>query len=148
MLTGLGGLAGVWLTYAAIFQIWPFSGLPDVRIDIVASSINSTGYDKAADEYICLINKGDRTDLLGWALRDAEGDVNVFSDIALDSGASIRVHPGRGRNSSTDLYGDEGTPRWNNTGDTVTLYDADGNEIDSQTYGQSSENPPASCGPP
>jgi hypothetical protein len=147
-LTKAGSLAGVYLTAAALFQIWPFSSLPDVRIDVAASRVNSQGYDRAADEYICLVNKEDGEDLLGWTLRDAEGDVNVLPDIRLDSGQSIRVHPGRGRNSETDVYGDKGTPRWNNTADTITLFDDSGNEIDSRAYGQSSENTPAGCGPP
>jgi Lamin Tail Domain len=143
-----GGLAGVWLTVAALFQIWPFSGLPDVRIDVAASRVNSPGNDSAAAEYICLVNKGKGVDLLGWTVRDAEGDVNVLPDIVLLPDQSIRVHPGRGTNSETDVYGDEGTSQWNNTADTITFFDDSGNEIDSRAYGQSSESTPADCGTP
>lgn len=143
-----GGLAGVWLTIAALLQIWPFSGLPDVRIDVAASRVNAPGNDKAAAEYICLVNKDDGADLLGWTVRDAEGDVNVLPDITLAAGQSLRVHPGSGTNPDIDVYGDNGTPQWNNTADTITLFDDSGNEFDSRAYGQSSESRPVGCGTP
>jgi hypothetical protein len=73
--------------------------------------------------------------------------VNVLPDITLESEQSIRVHPGQGTNSQTDVYGDKGSPQWNNTADTIALLDDSGNEIDSRAYGQTPEHPPASCGP-
>lgn len=146
VVTSIGGLLGVYLTFAAAVEWWPFEGPPEVRIDIAASRVNSAGSDNPTAEYICLVNKGDgSTNLLGWTLRDAEHQVNVLPDVTLDSGQRIRIHPGEGTESSTDVYGKKGTAAWNNEGDTVALLDDSGDEIDSQTYGQIPESSTASC---
>lgn len=144
-----GSLFGIWLAIAAPFHLWPFGEAPDVRIDIAASQVNSKGYDNASDEYVCLVNmSGDDVDLLGWELRDAEGSVNVLPDIALSPDQRLRVHPGGGKNSNTDVYGEGEAAVWNNQGDTVTLLDESGNVIDSQTYGsRAAETVAASCVP-
>lgn len=119
-----------------------------MRIDVAASQVNTRGYDNASDEYVCLVNKsGGDVDLLGWELRDAEGNVNVLPDVTLASGQQIRIHPGAGRNTDTDLYGEGHAAVWNNEGDTITLLDQSGNVIDSQTYGsRPSETVAATCG--
>lgn len=139
----------IYLAIAAAFSFWPFGEPPDVRIDIAASQVNTRGYDNASDEYICLVNKsGGDVDLHGWELRDAEGGVNVLPDFTLASDEQIRVHPGEGRNTDTDLYGEGHAAVWNNEGDTITLLDQSGNVIDSQTYGsRQSETVAAGCGP-
>jgi hypothetical protein len=145
-----GSAFAIYLAIAAAFSFYPFSEPPDVRIDIAASQVNTRGYDNASNEYICLVNKsGDDVDLLGWELRDAEGSVNVLPDITLASDQQIRVHPGEGRNTTTDIYGEGHAAAWNNEGDTVTLLDQSGNVIDSQTYGsRQSETVAAGCGSP
>lgn len=145
-----GSAFAIYLAIAAAFHIWPFSEPPDVRIDIAASQVNTRGYDNASDEYICLANQsGGDVELLGWELRDAEGGVNVLPAVTLASDHQIRIHPGEGRNTSTDLYGEGHAAVWNNEGDTVTLLDQSGNVIDSQTYGsRPSETVAAGCGSP
>lgn len=145
-----GSLFAIWLAIAAAFHLWPFGESPDVRIDIVSSQVNPAGYDDASDEYICLINKsGGDVNLLGWDLRDAEGSVNVLPDVTLASENRLRVHPGEGKNTAGDIYGEGQAAVWNNQGDTVTLLDSDGNLIDSQTYGaRSSESIASRCGSP
>lgn len=142
-----GSAFAIWLAIAAAFNLWPFEQAPDVRIDIAASRLNSEGYDKASDEYICLVNmSGDDVNLLGWELRDAEGSVNVLPDVTLAPEQRLRVHAGGGRNSKSDVYGEGQGAAWNNQGDTVTLLDESGNVIDSRTYGsRSSEPAAASC---
>lgn len=71
-----------------------------------------------------------------------------FPDVTLDSGQQIRVHPGGGTDSSTDVYGESEAPAWNNSGDTITLLDQSGDGIDLEVYGsQSEEDAQASCGP-
>jgi Lamin Tail Domain len=109
---------------------------PEVRIDAASSLFNAPGYDDPADEYVCLVNvdEGD-VNLVGWQLRKEEGDVvNTLPSLVLAPGASIRVHPGEGRNSRQDLYGDSGSPVWRNDRDTAMLVDAQGGEIDSAPY--------------
>lgn len=147
MLKAGSGFA-VWLAIAAAFHLWPFGEPPDVRVDIASSLVNSRGYDNASDEYVCLVNKSDSdVDLLGWELRDAEGGVNVLPDVTLAPGQHLKVHPGGGRNTGTDLYGEGHAAAWNNGGDIVTLMDDSGNVIDLQPYGsRSSETVAATCG--
>lgn len=144
-----GSAFAIWLAIAAAFNFWPFGEAPDVRIDIAASQVNSKGYDNAADEYVCLVNmSGGDVDLLGWELRDAEGSVNVLPDVTLAPDQHLRVHPGGGKNSNADIYGEGEAAVWNNQGDTVTLLDESGNVIDSQTYGsRAAEAVAASCVP-
>lgn len=131
-----GSAFAIWLAIAAAFNFWPFGEPPDVRIDIAASQVNSRGDDSASAEYICLVNRSsDDVDLLGWELRDAEGSVNVLPDLTLGAGQHLRVHPGGGHNSGSDVYGEGDEAVWNNQGDTATLLDESGNVIDTQTYG-------------
>lgn len=146
----IGSAAGAYLAIAAAFHFGPFSEPPDVRIDVASSQINSPGSDNGSDEYICLVNKSDSdVDLLGWELRDAEGSVNFLPDVILAPEQHLKVHPGEGRNTASDVYGEGHAAVWNNEGDTATLLDDSGNKIDSQTYGaRSSETTAASCRSP
>jgi competence protein ComEC len=109
---------------------------------------NAPGDEGPAEEYVCLVNQTDEpVDLLGWLLRDGAGqDVNTLPDFTLAPEARVRVHPGKGRNSATDLFGISGSPVWNNEGDSVTLLDADGEEIDSQSYGPRDDDAASRCG--
>lgn len=145
VVTGIGSVLGVYLTFAGAVHAWPFGELPDVRVDVASSRVEAPG---PSDEYICVVNKdGGDVNLLGWVLRDAEGDVNTLPDVTLDSEQRIRVHPGDGTDSETDLYGREGTAQWNDQGDTITLFDDEGNEIDSETYERGSGMAGIGCGP-
>lgn len=148
LFTTAGSFLSLYLTYAGATERWPFSGPPDVRIDVVASQLNAPGSDRASDEYVCLVNKsGGSVDLLGWVLSDAEGNVNVLPDVRLESDGHLKVHPGGGASSDTDVYGEGEAAAWNNSGDTITLFDQSGDRIDSQTYGeQSEEGAKAACG--
>jgi hypothetical protein len=140
--------AGLLLSYLGLAYavgMAPF-GKPDVRVDVAASSFNPVGDDDPADEFVCLVNEGDDVELTGWELRDAIGVVNELRDFTLRSGESVRVHPGGGRDTEADIYGDRGGAAWTNEGDTVTLVDDDGNEIDSKGYGPASEGAAAGCG--
>lgn len=129
----VGGLA----VYFAIELIRDDDAPPKVRIDTAASLLNPAGSDDPSGEYVCLVNEEDSAvDLTGWKLTDAEGVVNVLPQLSLGAHATVRVHPGGGderADTAVDLYGSEGTT-WNNGGDTVTLYDADGEEVDSRPY--------------
>lgn len=127
---------------AWVFGYWPFLEEQPVRIDTASSMFNAPGDDDPAEEYVCLVNQADEpVDLLGWVLRDGAGrDVNTLPDFTLAPEAHVRVHPGKGRNSTTDLFGTGGSPVWTNGGDSVTLLDADGQEIDSQSYGPRDDN--------
>jgi hypothetical protein len=124
---------------------------PGLRIVAESSMVNPAREDSAQAEYICLVNEGDEAvSLTAWKLYDSASRVNEFSQFSLDSGESVRVHPG-GRprpNSLFDVYGTAPRPRWINSGDTIVLRDSEDEKVEEQSYpargdGDVSEN----CGP-
>jgi hypothetical protein len=143
----LAAIAAVYVAFAVPLCLPPFECLPDVRIDIASSQFDVPGSDNPSREYVCLVNEeGGSVDLTGWELRDAEGKVNVLPDFTLEADASVRVHPGQGTNSPTDLYGSEGRSVWNNEGDSVTLIDDGGKTIDQVSYGATEASGGGDCG--
>ena len=149
VITAAVPVAALYVSVASAVNWWPFLQPPDVRIDVAASRLNSAGADDPRDEYLCLVNEGDReVSLTGWVLRNAHSDVNTLPAFSLATGEGVRVHPGTGSNSPTDLFGDNGSPQWNNDGGSVTLLDADGRIIDNRPYGPSKEqsSPAGPCG--
>lgn len=66
--------------------------------------------------------------MTGWYLRDNYGWGYTFPQFTLAPRATVRVRTGCGTNSTADLYWcKDGTAVWNNDGDTVFLFDAEGN---------------------
>lgn len=110
---------------------------PEVPISLADSRLNPAGYDNSSDEYVCLVNhEDDPVSLAGWELRAAERRVNTLPDFTLKPGAAVRVHPGEGTNSRRDLYGEKGSPQWRNDGGQISLFDSEGQEIDTVGYGE------------
>lgn len=97
------------LAFLAQVGWWPFDDYvrkDPVRIDLASSIFNAPGYDDPAREYVCLVNRsGASVDLTGWVLRDAERVVNVLPRFTLEADAAVRVHPGVGADSRSDLFG-------------------------------------------
>ncbi len=151
MAIGLAGLVLAVLVPVGISECWLGIGScpapkPEVRIDLPSSVLNAPAYDNPSDEYICLVNAGEMAvNVTGWELREGSGDVvNTIPSLSLAPGAEVRVHPGRGHDSGHDVFGTSGSPVWTNSGDSVTLVDASGEEIDSAAYGEEGEHRPAS----
>lgn len=110
---------------------------PDVGISLADSRLNPAEYDEPGDEYVCVVShEDDPVSLAGWELRGAERRINVLPDFTLEPGASVRVHPGEGRNSRRDLYGEKGSPEWRNEGGQISLLDSEGQEVDAVGYGE------------
>jgi hypothetical protein len=135
------------LISVAIAECWWFLGQCEdeaspVRIDTSESLFNAPGDDDPADEYVCLVNVAEEpTQMVGWQLRKRTGDlVNTLPDFTLPAGGAVRVHAGRGRDSGGDLFGTNRSSIWRNDGDSVTLVDADGEEVASESYGPRREN--------
>jgi hypothetical protein len=131
----------------------PLPSLPKVLIDAEASLINPKGAENGAMEYVCLISESeDPVGMADWRLYDSEGKVDELSQFSLEPGMSVRVHPGgRGSQSNTihDIYGNEDSHRWNNEGDTATLLNAHGEEIDSREFpARRDGDVSGNCGPP
>ncbi len=66
------------------------------------------------------------TNLTGWRLKNNANSAYVFPNINLDPGSIVRVHQGSGRSSTTDLYTNSTAPLFSNSGDMITLLDAQG----------------------
>jgi len=76
-------------------------------------------------------------DMTGWAVEDEASHRYEFPDgYTLSAGGTCRLHTGDGTDSSTDgdLYWGSGSYIWNDSGDTVYLYDSDGTLHDSKSY--------------
>jgi hypothetical protein len=86
-------------------------------------------------EYIELENQGvDGINIIYWTLADEDGNVFTFPSFFLDSGATVKIWTKSGTNTSTDLFWGLTQEVWNNDGDTATLNDHAGNEIDVLEY--------------
>lgn len=87
--------------------------------------------DNLNEEWVKLCNEGDTDiDMTGWTLENYIGIYFEFPDgFILPAGASVVIHSGAGENSDTDLYWNHYVEVWRNTGDTITLLDADGNIV-------------------
>ncbi len=89
------------------------------------------------DEYVTLENVCDSPiDMSGWQLTD-EGAKHVyrFKKFVLRPKATVTIHSGTGVDTSTDLYwGRNYGAVWNNDGDTLHLYDANGQLVLVERY--------------
>jgi hypothetical protein len=97
-------------------------------------------------EYVVIKNNTKTAkDLDGYTLRDTSRHVYSFGDVRLKAGHSIKVHTGRGSDSSTNVYWDSGNFIWNNTGDKATLKSSSGKTLDSCSYTEKSGRSAVSC---
>jgi len=87
------------------------------------------------DEYVTLTNTGDAAlDLSGWTVRDEAGHQYAFSNLTLDSNASVTLYTGSGTDSATERYWGQNGAIWNNDGDTVIVRNASGETVLRQSY--------------
>jgi len=108
-----------------------------VRIDPASSQFDAPDDDRKElnQEYVSFRNEGTaNAQLGGCSVQDAVGCEYVFPAFILASGATVTLHTGSGEDSATDLYWGMGRPVWNNDGDTVLLYDSQGNLVDQYSY--------------
>jgi len=63
-------------------------------------------------------------------LKDEAGHTFTFPSIILDPGETVTIYSGSGVNTYTKLYWGSSKAIWNNNGDTIFLYDANGNLVD------------------
>jgi hypothetical protein len=84
--------------------------------------------DNLNDEYLVLKNTASTSlELSGWQIRDEADHTYTFPDgFVLESGMDVTIHSGSGTNSESRLYWGASSAIWNNNGDTVFVYAADG----------------------
>ncbi len=89
------------------------------------------------DEYVVFMNTCPRSiDMTGWKVTD-EGakHIYIFPRFKLNGGAKVYLHSGQGTNNNLHLYwGRSYGAIWNNDGDTLYLYDANGNLVLKKSY--------------
>lgn len=105
---------------------------PDVsgQLTLAAIVADPTGPEPTAatDEFLVFENTGESAlDISGWRVEDAVGHRYAFpGGTELPAGGSVSLHTGPGSDRGTDLYWGRGTAVWNNTGDTLSVFAADG----------------------
>jgi len=109
-----------------------------IAVDPDCSQFNAPGndHDNRNEEYVCFTNRGTGpVDMSGWRVTDEGNHSYRFpAEFALAPGSSVRLRTGSGTNSATDLYWNSDRAIWNNKGDTVSLYDAQGQEVARYSY--------------
>nr|WP_307680362.1 lamin tail domain-containing protein [Streptomyces sp. V4I2] len=97
------------------------------KVEISAVQYDSPGRDDRSrrslnKEWVELTNTTRRAvNLDGWTLEDEDGHTYTFDAYRLDGRATVRIHTGEGRDTSTDLFQDRRNYLWDNNSDTATL---------------------------
>jgi Lamin Tail Domain len=87
-------------------------------------------------EYVVIKNTGSTTrSLTGWTVRDKAHHVYTFRRFTLKPGKSVKLHSGKGSDTSSNLYWDRGWYVWNNDGDKAILRSSSGTLKDTCTWG-------------
>ncbi len=118
--------------------LWKVPEGHTVEVDPACSRFDAPGNDNEnkVEEYVCLVNTGDKAvDMTGWSLKDERGRTYNFPAFRLAPGKRVKVHTGCGTDTETDLYWCvKGRAVWDNKGDTVYLYDAEGRVVSVYSY--------------
>ncbi len=86
-------------------------------------------------EYVTIKNVGTTTrNLTHWTLRDGQRHIYTFGTFYLGAGKRVRIHTGKGTNTSANRYWGRGWYVWNNTGDRASLRNAAGTQRDSCSW--------------
>lgn len=100
-----------------------------------AFNVNITNVGITGDEFMQVTNEGGvPVNLSGWALTTGAGFNYTFPAIILPVGNSLRVHPGAGMSTPTDLYLNFAQAVLDDSAGVVTLYNSEGTMISRYTY--------------
>jgi len=106
------------------------------NIEISATQFDAPGSDKENlnGEWVEIVNRGNKNvEMDGWTLEDEGGHTYSFPvDFILTKGNSVKVHTGKGQDTSSNLYWGSGRAIWNNDGDIATLKNMEGKVIDQE----------------
>lgn len=112
--------------------------LGDYPIEVKDAQFDTPGddHEHLNEEYVSLENVGhDAVDLGGWRIEDDAGHVFEFPlDFSLEPGASVTVRSGSGEDGESELYWGSERAIWDNTGDSVFLYDDAGSLVLKRSY--------------
>jgi len=107
------------------------------NIEISATQFDAPGDDRKNlnGEWVEIKNNGDvDVDMNSWTLEDGQNHVYTFPiGFMLIKGNLVKVHTGKGQDTSSDLYWGSGRAIWNNDGDTATLKNRDRKIVDQKS---------------
>lgn len=105
---------------------------------IAAINADAAGDDRENlnGEYVSFENAGNETlDIAGWTVRDEADHVYTFPEGAeIGTNETITLYTGSGEDTATEFYWGQGSPVWNNGGDTVIVRNASGNTVVERSY--------------
>jgi len=134
--TGLwGGCADGNLSTATETPIAADGGTPLRIVDIHADAAGDDRENRN-DEYVVFSNAGSEDlDLSGWTVHDEADHEYTFPDgTTLGPNETLTLHTGSGEDGGGDYYWGQGSPVWNNGGDTVIVQNESGSVIIERTY--------------
>jgi endonuclease YncB( thermonuclease family) len=113
-----------------------YSGEGRIAVQTVQEDAQGDEYDNLNDEYVVFENPENASiDLTGYTVEDEAGKEYTFPDgFTLGAGETVTLHSGSGTDTSTDLYWGSGSPIWNNSGDTVYVFDDSGTIVVEYPY--------------
>ena len=116
----------------------PAQAASAVRIGAV--QYNSPGSDTGSNtslnaEWVRITNHSSVTKTLtGWTLRDTSNHVYKFGTYKLGAGKSVRIHTGKGSNTSANRYQGRDWYVWNNTHDKAILKNSAGTTVSTRSW--------------
>ena len=105
--------------------LWEQSSSPlEVKIQYDAPGDDSQNINQ---EYVIITNTSSFSmDVTGFTIKDRGTNIFKFPRFELQSGQTIFVHSGYGKNEDGHFYWNSDTPVWNNSGDTLFIRDREG----------------------
>ncbi len=94
--------------------------------DATVIIVDVLGRGDLSAEQVILRNTGGVIDLTGWTLADTQGNVFVFPEMRLFSGAAISVYSRSGSNTPVALFWGAPAAVWGESGDAALLSNAAG----------------------
>lgn len=117
-------------------NIVPIAPLTDsAKLTITNIFYDGVEGNQEPDEYVEIKNIGESANIKGYTLSDESGKIYTFKDFNLATDQSVKIFTGCGDDASNSLYWCfTNSAIWNNSGDTATLKDSSGKEIESYNY--------------
>jgi hypothetical protein len=105
-----------------------------MSFDIIQYSGEGNDNEHPNNEWVQFENGGDAAvSLDGWMLTDGYYEYE-FSGVTVEPGDTIRVYTGKGEDTGSEVYWGYESAVWNDDGDTVYLYDDNGNQVVYEEY--------------
>ena len=109
---------------------------PQVVLGEVQHAAPGRSHRSQDEQWVTVTNASGRSVSLDrWTLSDSDHHTYRFGHVTLRGHQSVRVHAGRGRDTSRDLYQGSWAAVWD-ASDTATLRDSRGHVVDTESWGR------------